>query len=120
MATYAATKAFVLSFSEALWEENRPYGIEVMALCPGVTETNFFAASRMQRPPARTSQTPDQVVDTALRALKRRKSSVISGWANFMAVEAERVAPRKLILKAVGAVMRNHARSREPGAGSRE
>jgi short-subunit dehydrogenase len=118
MATYAATKAFVLSFSEALWEENRPYGIEVMALCPGVTETNFFEASRMQRPPARTSQTPDEVVDTALRALKRRRSSVISGWANFIAVEAERVAPRKLILKTVGAVMRNQARSREPGAGS--
>ncbi len=44
MATYAATKAFVLSFSEALWEENRTHGIHVMALCPGVTETNFFQA----------------------------------------------------------------------------
>src|ERR1041384_6052694 len=86
IATYAATKAFVLSFSEALWEENRPYGIEVMALCPGVTETNFFEAARIQRPPARTSQTPDEVVDTALRALKRHKSSVISGLNNFMAV----------------------------------
>ena len=42
MATYAATKAFVLSFSESLWEENRDHGIEVMALCPGVTETGFF------------------------------------------------------------------------------
>src|SRR2546423_7531872 len=109
MTTYAATKAFVLSFSEALWEENRPYGIKVMALCPGVTDTNFFEASRMQRPPARTSQTPDEVVDTALRALKRRKSFVISGWTNFIGVEAERVVPRKLILKAVGAVMRPHA-----------
>src|SRR6266508_6067825 len=58
MATYAATKAFVLSFSGALWEENRTYGVKVMALCPGVTETNFFEASRMERPPARISQTP--------------------------------------------------------------
>ncbi len=106
MATYAATKAFVLSFSEALWEENRPHGVHVMALCPGVTETGFFEASRMQKPPARTSQTPDQVVDTALRALKRRKSSVISGWSNLTAVEMERIVPRKLILRAVGAVMR--------------
>jgi uncharacterized protein len=113
MATYAATKAFVLSFSEALWEENRPHGIDVMALCPGVTDTGFFEASRMQRPPARTSQTPDEVVDTALRALKRRKSSVISGWTNFMAVEAERVVPRKLILKAVGAVMRRAVGSKQ-------
>src|SRR5207244_5546322 len=79
MTTYAATKAFVLSFSEALWEENRPYGIRVMALCPGVTDTNFFAASRMERPPARISQTPEEVVETALRALRRGKRSDISG-----------------------------------------
>ena len=42
MATYAATKAFVLSFSEALWEENRPFGIKVMALCPGRYRHEFF------------------------------------------------------------------------------
>src|SRR5918911_1610120 len=46
MATYAATKAFVLSFSEALWEENRERGVKVLALCPGVTDTNFFEAAR--------------------------------------------------------------------------
>jgi len=108
MATYAATKAFVLSFSEALWEENRPHGIKVMALCPGVTETGFFAASQMQRPPARLVQTPEQVVDTALRALKRGKSSVICGWPNVLAVETERLAPRSFILRAVGAVLRNY------------
>src|SRR3954467_2419732 len=62
MATYAATKAFVLSFSEALWEENRQYGVHVMALCPGVTDTNFFAASGMGRPPMRTIETPEDVV----------------------------------------------------------
>src|SRR5437773_2701930 len=98
MATYAATKAFVLSFSEALWEENRPYGIKVMALCPGVTETGFFEASRMKRPPGRVVQTSEEVVDVALRALKRGKSSVISGWPNRIAVETERVVPRSLIL----------------------
>src|SRR5438874_4164181 len=108
MATYAATKAFVLSFSEALWEENRPYGIRVMALCPGVTETNFFEASRMQRPPARISQTAEEVVETALRALRRGKSSVISGWTNFFMVESERLVPRSLILRAAGAVLRSH------------
>jgi short-subunit dehydrogenase len=108
MATYAATKAFVLSFSEALWEENRTHGIKVMALCPGVTETNFFEASRMQRPPVRTSQTPEEVVDTALRALGRGKSSVISGWANRLMIETERLAPRTLVLRAAGAVLRNH------------
>jgi short-subunit dehydrogenase len=108
MGTYAATKAFVLSFSEALWEENRPHGVKVMALCPGVTDTNFFEASRMQRPPARASQTPDEVVDVALRGLKRGKSSVISGWTNFLLIETERLVPRALILRAAGAVLRSH------------
>src|SRR5689334_12521245 len=110
MATYAATKAFVLSFSEALWEENRPYGIKVMALCPGVTDTNFFEAAHMQRPPARTSQTVDEVVDTALRAFKLGKSSVVSGWMNFLMVEAERIVPRSLVLRAAGAVLRSHTK----------
>jgi short-subunit dehydrogenase len=106
MATYAATKAFVLSFSEALWEENRPLGIKVMALCPGVTETSFFEASRMKRPPGRTVQTSEQVVEVALRAWKRGKSSVISGWPNRIMVETERVVPRSLVLRAVGRIMR--------------
>jgi short-subunit dehydrogenase len=106
MATYAATKAFVLSFTEALWEENRPHGVKVMALCPGVTETNFFEAASMQRPPARVSQAPEAVVDVALRALARGKSSVISGWTNFFMVETERLAPRSLTLRTVGMVLR--------------
>ena len=74
MATYAATKAFVLSFSEALWEENRAHGVHVMALCPGVTETNFFEAAR-GRSRRRAFQTPEEVVDTALRGLARGKST---------------------------------------------
>src|SRR5688500_15596333 len=89
MATYAATKAFVLSFSEALWEENRAFGVHVMALCPGVTDTNFFEAARIERPPMRTVETPEDVVETALRALDQRKASVISGWTNWLAIAAE-------------------------------
>ena len=107
MATYAATKAFVLSFSEALWEENRSHGVHVMALCPGVTETNFFEASGMDHPPMRISQTPEEVVDTALRALNRKKGAVISGWTNFFAVEAERIVPRSLVTRVAGKALRS-------------
>ncbi len=106
-ATYAATKAFVLSFSEALWEENRPHGIKVLALCPGVTETNFFEVARSEKPPARVAQTPEDVVETALRALARGKSHVVSGWTNRAMVEAERLAPRNLITRVAGRMMRN-------------
>ncbi len=107
MATYAATKAFVLSFSEALWEENRLHGIHVMALCPGVTETNFFHASGIDRPPMRTIETPEEVVETALRALGRRKSTVISGWTNLLTVEAERFVPRSVVTKVAGKALRS-------------
>jgi len=107
MATYAATKAFVLSFSEALWEENRPYGIKVMALCPGVTETNFFEAARGKKPPARVAQTPEEVVDTALKGLERGKSHIISGWINFIMTQSERVAPRSLVTRIAGRMMRS-------------
>ena len=107
MATYAATKAFVLSFSEALWEENRSLGVTVMALCPGVTDTNFFEAAHGQKPPARTSQTAEEVVDTALSGLARRKSNIVSGWANFLMVEGERFAPRSLVVRMAGRIMRS-------------
>ena len=107
MATYAATKAFVLSFSEALWEENRAHGVHVMALCPGVTETNFFEASGMDHPPMRISQTPEEVVDTALRALNRKKGTVISGWMNLFTTEAERFVPRSLVTRIAGKALRS-------------
>jgi short-subunit dehydrogenase len=107
MATYAATKAFMLSFSEALWEENRHYGITVMALCPGVTETNFFEASQMQQPAMRVAQSPDDVVRTALRGLARHKGHVVSGWTNFALIEAERLVPRSIIARMAGRVLRS-------------
>src|SRR5881394_1493887 len=107
MATYAASKAFVLSFSESLWEENGPYGIKVMALCPGVTETNFFEAARGHKPPARVSQTPEEVVEVALRGLARGKSHVISGWTNFLMTQSERLAPRSLVTRLAGRMMRS-------------
>jgi short-subunit dehydrogenase len=106
MATYAASKAFVLSFSEALWEENRRHGIHVMALCPGVTETNFFEAAQVDRPPMRAAQTAEDVVATALRGLERQKSHVISGWTNLLMVEAERFLPRSLVVRVAGKALR--------------
>jgi short-subunit dehydrogenase len=106
MATYAATKAFVLSFSEALWEENRAHGIKILALCPGVTDTNFFEAARGHKPPARASQTPEEVVDTALRGLAQGKGHIISGWTNFLMTQGERVAPRSFVIRLAGRMMR--------------
>ena len=106
MATYAATKAFVLSFSEALWEENRAWGVRVMALCPGSTETNFFKVAGTETPPRNITQTPEEVVETALDALARGKGHVISGWGNFLMAEAVRFAPRALVTRIAGMILR--------------
>jgi uncharacterized protein len=106
MATYAATKAFVLSFSEALWDENRALGVHVMALCPGVTETNFFVAAQTDKPPMRVAQTPEEVVRTALKGLKRGKSHIISGWTNYIMAESERLVPRWIVARIAGKAMR--------------
>ena len=84
MATYAATKAFVTTFSEAIAEESRPFGIKVLALCPGSTKTNFFAASNIDRPiQVKGQQTVDDVVATAMRAVAKGQIEAISGFANW-------------------------------------
>lgn len=108
MATYAATKAFVTSFSEAIAEENRLFGIQVMALCPGSTKTNFFAASGIERPiQVKGQQTPEDVVETALKAVGSRRSKVVSGWANWFAASATSFVPNTLITRVIGSALRS-------------
>ena len=106
MATSPATTAFVPSPSAALWEETRPHGVHVMALCPGVTETNFFEAAKIQKPPLRGAQTPEDVVETALRGLSRGESHIVSGWTNLLMIESERLVPRSFVARMAGRVLR--------------
>jgi len=108
MATYAATKAFVTSFTEAIAEENRPFGIQMLALCPGSTKTNFFDASGIDRPvQVKGQQTVDEVIDTAMNALGGTRSKVVSGWANYLASLSTNFVPNKLITRAVGKALRS-------------
>lgn len=113
MATYAATKAFVLSFSMALWEENRAAGIKVLALCPGSTDTNFFRVAGTETPPPGLVQTPEEVVETGLRALERGQSHVISGWGNFIMAEAGRFAPRNFVTRVAGKILQKRYKGSE-------
>ncbi len=107
MATYGATKAFVSSFSEALAEENRLHGIKVLALCPGATKTNFFDASGITDPvKIKGMQTSEEVVESALKALEKGKTSVISGWANYFMSRASILAPTRLVTRSIGGVLR--------------
>lgn len=85
MATYAASKSFILHFSEALWAEVRSRGVTVTALCPGVTRTDFFdkagAPGWLEK---HTSTAPPKVVKAALRAMEKRKQFVVPGWRNYL------------------------------------
>jgi short-subunit dehydrogenase len=98
MAAYAATKAFVSSFSDALWFEQKSRGVYVMGLCPGITSTEFQvnAGGRFEDLPANLAQTPEVVVDFALASLKQReKPTVIPGFKNKMFAGMSRIMSRK-------------------------
>jgi uncharacterized protein len=75
MAVYGATKAFVLSFSEALWAETRERGLKVLALCPGATDTPFFERVGAQEAAFGSRASPEQVVDLALTAFAKNRSA---------------------------------------------
>ena len=98
MAVYGATKAFVLSFTEALWQECKGTGVRVLALCPGATETEFFARTGEEFL-TDGRQTPKQVVDTALAALDKSTPTVVSGWRNAFLADGYRFAPRRLMVQ---------------------
>lgn len=106
-ALYAATKAFVLSFSHALYEEARQHGVHVLVVNPGSTATNFFqvAGKSPFSHPARM-QTSAQVVSESLRAFDRHKASIVTGASNRLLTKIVALLPRRWITGVVGRVMR--------------
>jgi short-subunit dehydrogenase len=104
---YAATKAFILSFSESLWFEQKDRGVYVLALCPGITKTLFHAAAGGKpenRPPDKLAQTAEQVVDAAISALSARsKPTLIPGAMNkSLMFFASRLLSRKGAINMMG------------------
>ena len=105
MAVYGATKAFVLSFTEALWAETRSTGVRVTTLCPGSTDTAFFDIAGEDAQVGRRMPV-ERVVNTALRALDRRASTTVTGAGNWLLTNAPRLAPRQFVARIVGITMR--------------
>ncbi|MFG3009561.1 SDR family NAD(P)-dependent oxidoreductase [Streptomyces cinerochromogenes] len=102
LGAYSATKAFVTSFSEALWAEHIKSGVHVLSLCPGMTATESQPHPDV---PAALVQTPQQVVGAALQALHRRnRPTVVSGTGNKLFAVAARALPRRVLLTALGHV----------------
>ena len=106
MAVYFATKAFVLSFSEALHDEAKPHGVKVSCLCPGPTRTEFRSVSGFDPKGrlAKLSADAASVVRTGLEGLNRNQAVVVPGLANKAIAQVHRLMPR--------AVMRRAARMR--------
>jgi uncharacterized protein len=113
-ATYAATKAFVTSFSEAIAEENRPFGIHVMALCPGSTKTNFFKASNIDRAlKVKGQQTAEEVVETALQGVTGGRTKIVSGWVNYVGAMMGTLAPNALTTRLIAKATRSRYQEKE-------
>jgi short-subunit dehydrogenase len=101
MAVYGATKAFVLSFTEALWGETRGTGVRVLTLCPGATDTAFFDTTG-KKFLTRGRQTPEQVAKVALHALDGAAPTVVSGLSNRLGATGYRLLPRALMVRLSG------------------
>jgi short-subunit dehydrogenase len=110
LTVYAASKAFVLSFSQALHTELRSKGVTVTALCPGPVMTGFWDqvgstdAAFGQRLPA------DRVVAQGLAGYRRGQAVVVPGWRNRATVHANRLLPRRLAATIAGLAVRPRGR----------
>jgi short-subunit dehydrogenase len=104
--TYAATKTFDLHFAEGLAEEMRQYGVRVCALCPGSTQSEFLQVAGQRHHTRRPQETAEKVARVGLRALARGKSSVISGFTNWLGAETTRFVPRPMVARIAGGMFR--------------
>jgi short-subunit dehydrogenase len=116
-AVYGASKAFVLSFSQALWAEARAAGVAVTALCPGPTRTGFVDALR-----ADVGQTaiysrlgePEPVIEAGLRALEKGRAVVIPGMRNKAIAQGGRFLPREWLTLVSARLLRNGSAPSRP------
>jgi short-subunit dehydrogenase len=112
MAVYYASKAYVLSFSEALANECEGTGVLVSALCPGPTETGFVAAAGMQDSKLfdRGAMTASEVAATGYRGMLAGKTIVIPGLRNAFVARAVGLLPRTMVTKAVRGIQERRSR----------
>jgi short-subunit dehydrogenase len=113
MAVYYATKAYVLSFSEALHHELAPRGVRVTCLCPGPVETEFStrAGALEREPPRLLTVAADKVAEAGYRGLMRGQRLVVPGWANKLVTFLPRIVPKPIILSILAARQRRRTPS---------
>ena len=111
MAVYGATKAYVLSYTEAVSYETRASGLKVTAICPGPADTEFFEIAQTSGGKKGTPLTVDEVMRASFAALDRSvtPSVVLVGARNALLARVASVYPRRAVLNAVGRMNTPHA-----------
>jgi short-subunit dehydrogenase len=110
LATYGASKAFVLNWSLALNEELRGTGVNVLAVCPGPTSTQFFKRAGLSQGSVSPSmsQTSDQVVTESINALIQGKAFIVTGWKNRLLTSLSGFAPRVLVTRIAASMIASY------------
>jgi short-subunit dehydrogenase len=113
MAVYAATKAYVLSLSEALSDELRGTGVRCLALCPGPVPTGFQSTAGAAIAPSqkRAILSAEETVRRGLGAYAAGKSVYVPGAINRLSTIASQLGPRTMVVRTVGKMMRQKRRS---------
>ena len=106
MAVYFATKAFVLSFTEALHEELKPHDVKVTCLCPGPTRTEFGEVAGFGGNGAfdKMAMEAGEVVEAGLKGMDRNRAVIVPGLVNKIGAISTRFAPRSVVRKIAGAI----------------
>lgn len=106
MATYGASKSFVLHYSEAIQTELQETGVHVMALCPGGTDTEFAGRAQVgEHIQSMFTMKADQVVNQAIRSFNQRQRVVVPGAFNQVITHLHRFLPRKWTSQAAGRIL---------------
>lgn len=112
MATYGASKAFVLSFSRALAEELRGTGVHVLALCPGPVPTGFQSVAGIEPGMERVAAlSAEQTVARALAAYRKQRTVTVPGAVNQVQTTLSKLAPTAVLTRAIAGAMRRMGRA---------
>jgi uncharacterized protein len=115
MAVYYASKAYVLSFTEALARELEPLGVHVTVLCPGPVKTEFQVRAGLdsRKPPLLLGRTAEQVAQAGYDGFMAGKRMVIPGFGNKVMSTLPRFLPRGVMLKVLDSYQRDRGRRAE-------
>jgi len=108
---YAATKAFLIAFSEGLARETQNQGVTIQVCCPGFTDTDFHKSAGHQPKHVFFAQSPQQVVQASLQALQSKRTLVTIGWQGRLALWISKIVPHTIMMALAGKAVKPPART---------